>query len=85
MDPLAGRYAEIHDPKVITELYRLCHEIEKLEKTLRGWGRLAGVKAVIARRATGFKRMAVIAYRKNERVGSGTCMQTAELANSKLR
>ena len=57
MDELARRYAEIHDPKIITELYRLCREIEKLEKHygVGLWCRLAGVKAVIVRRATGFE------------------------------
>ena len=32
MDELALEYVETHNPKLITELYRLCRELAKLEK-----------------------------------------------------
>jgi hypothetical protein len=32
MDKLAREYVETHNPKIITELYRLSRELEKIEK-----------------------------------------------------
>jgi FKBP-type peptidyl-prolyl cis-trans isomerase (trigger factor) len=32
MDELAREYVETHNPKIITELYQLCRELEKMEK-----------------------------------------------------
>jgi hypothetical protein len=32
MDELAREYVDTHNPKIITELYRLCRELKKIEK-----------------------------------------------------
>jgi FKBP-type peptidyl-prolyl cis-trans isomerase (trigger factor) len=32
MDELAREYVETHKQKIITELYRLCRELKKIEK-----------------------------------------------------